>query len=824
MRIVRSSSSPLYQRRPRFAQNTARPGCSASSNAVSLDQFRNLTALFVKKPPIREHQVTQFLLSNQRNPKTALRYFKSAVKDGFFALDPFCILLHILIRSGRLSSARELLKDSLLSDSSPEPSDVVDKLVETSKRCDFDFSHPRSFDSVLVCYARAGRVDNALLVYDLMVRNGVIPGIRARNYLLSTLLRSDFNERGWELYEGMKGKGMGFDCCSFSILMQACLKKDELEEVEALFRDMIDRGLKPDRIAYSTLIQAVCRKPDSKRACELLWGMKKVGLVPRGFVYTWVIGACVKQGNMEDALRVKDDMVEDTATPLNLVAATSLIKGHIDQGDLESALSLLATVAGQGIAPNNITYSIVLEGCCRMGNPDKAYEVYCQMRKGGLHPDAYVMSSLMQCFLSSNRQKQAFALFDEAVDLATADVFHYNILMHWLCKEGRLKEACDLWVKMEGKGLKPNIFSYNHLLFGYCKQGDMNAADNLFKQLLKSSIQPNSISYTNLVDGYIKKKDFDRACDIMNEMQERGVSCNDHTFNSFINGLCKAGRMSDLNEVLHQFKEQGFVPSCRTYNSIIHGFIKEGDMTSAVSVLHEMGKVGISPDVVTYASLIDGYGRNNCPDLALKLWNKVRRKGLQMDTVVYTTVIVWLCKEGKMEAALGLLDEMPKVGLAPNAVIFNSLFAAYKEANNMDAAFDLHRRMCKEGIPCDTATYTTLIDGALKVGNLIFASELYSEMLENSIVPDAITYAALTRGLCIKGDLENARKVLEDMNVRPNALIYNMLIACYFREGNVQEAFRLHDEMLDRGLVPDDKTYDILVSMEYGGNESFEGT
>lgn len=65
---------------------------------------------------------------------------------------------------------------------------------------------------------------------------------------------------------------------------------------------------------------------------------------------------------------------------------------------------------------------------------------------------------------------------------------------------------------------------------------------------------------------------------------------------------------------------------------------------------------------------------------------------------------------------------------------------------------------------------------------------------------------------------------MEKINVHPIVLIYNMLIAGYFREGSVQEAFRLHNEMLDRGLVPDDKTYDIFVSIEYRGVESLRGT
>ena len=41
------------------------------------------------------------------------------------------------------------------------------------------------------------------------------------------------------------------------------------------------------------------------------------------------------------------------------------------------------------------------------------------------------------------------------------------------------------------------------------------------------------------------------------------------------------------------------------------------------------------------------------------------------------------------------------------------------------------------------------------------------------------------------------------------------MIARLFREGNLQEVYRFHDEMLDRGLVPDDTTYDILLNRNF---------
>ena len=178
------------------------------------------------------------------------------------------------------------------------------------------------------------------------------------------------------------------------------------------------------------------------------------------------------------------------------------MKGYLDQGDLNSALSSLSAIVGQGIVPNEITYSILIEGCCGRGNAEKAYELYCQMRRDDLFPSIFAANFLIDCFLKNKKQKQAFALFDEAVNFNAVDAFTDNILIHWLCKVDRLKEACKLRANMEDKGMKPNIFSYN-MLFGYCKQGDMASAANLFDKLSASGIQTNVIAFSILVDGHV---------------------------------------------------------------------------------------------------------------------------------------------------------------------------------------------------------------------------------------------------------------------------------------------------------------------------------
>jgi pentatricopeptide repeat protein len=52
------------------------------------------------------------------------------------------------------------------------------------------------------------------------------------------------------------------------------------------------------------------------------------------------------------------------------------------------------------------------------------------------------------------------------------------------------------------------------------------------------------------------------------------------------------------------------------------------------------------------------------------------------------------------------------------------------------------------------------------------------------------------------------------LDVQPNVNIYNMLINGYLRDSKLQEAFQLHDEMLNRGIMPDHITDDILAAQK----------
>ena len=112
-----------------------------------------------------------------------------------------------------------------------------------------------------------------------------------------------------------------------------------MEDVEEYLWETKERGDELDAGTYSIVIQAVYKKLDSNLGIQMLEKMKERGWVPSQGTLTCVIIACAAQGNMVEALRLKDEMI-NCGKPMNLVVAKSLMKGYFAQGNSDSALNL----------------------------------------------------------------------------------------------------------------------------------------------------------------------------------------------------------------------------------------------------------------------------------------------------------------------------------------------------------------------------------------------------------------------------------------------------------------------------------------------------
>ncbi|KAG2243758.1 hypothetical protein Bca52824_094393 [Brassica carinata] len=120
-----------------------------------------------------------------------------------------------------------------------------------------------------------------------------------------------------ELYGKMVATGLvAGDKATAHLLMRASLREEKPEEALEVFSEAIERGEEPDGLLYSLAIKLTARR--------LIW-----------------------QDKVEEAVRLKDEMVSE-GIPMNVIAATSLVKGHCKNGDLGSALEMFRKMEKEG--------------------------------------------------------------------------------------------------------------------------------------------------------------------------------------------------------------------------------------------------------------------------------------------------------------------------------------------------------------------------------------------------------------------------------------------------------------------------------------------
>nr|XP_023892797.1 pentatricopeptide repeat-containing protein At3g54980, mitochondrial-like [Quercus suber] len=231
-------------------------------------------------------------------------------------------------------------------------------------------------------------------------------------------------------------RGISGNCYTVHVMMRACLKDGKPEEAEKYFRGAKAKGIELDVEVCSIVIQAVCKRPNLSLAFVLLKGMREMGWVPLEGTYTCVIGACVKHGNMVEALRLKDEMVS-CGKSMNLVVATNLMKGYCVQGNLDSALDLFNRIGEDVLSPNKVTYSVLIEWCGKNGTMERAYELYTQMKEKGIQPSVFNVNSLILGFLKSRSLEMHSSYLRRQLNVELRMFLHIIIFCHDSLKKVR---------------------------------------------------------------------------------------------------------------------------------------------------------------------------------------------------------------------------------------------------------------------------------------------------------------------------------------------------------------------------------------------------
>ncbi|XP_077213201.1 pentatricopeptide repeat (PPR) superfamily protein [Tasmannia lanceolata] len=574
------------------------------------------------------------------------------------------------------------------------------------------------------------------------------------------------------------------DSRSYSALLKILARSKRFLEINAVLEKMNNQGKSPTREALDALIKAYSDFGSFEKALEFYSIAKQeLNALPNVFACNSLLDVLVNNGRANIARRVYDEMLErddgDENVCIDNYSTCIMVRGLCRDGKVEEGRKLIGD--RWGCIPNVVFYNTLINGYCKKGEVQCAYELFRDMKLKGFLPTSISYGTVISGFCKEGN----FELVDQLLEDMKSrglkvNVQIYNNLIDAKCKHHSIAEGMLIFKQMLESGCEPDIMTYNTLISGSCRDGNVGQADDLLKEAMERGLLPNKFSYTPLVHGYYRERDIVRASNLFIEMMERGHRPDLVTYGVLVHGLVSVGELDDALMIHDKMIERGVLPDAAIYNVLMNGLCKKGRLTASKNLLAEMLNRNVLPDEFVYVTLIDGFTRHGDAGEAKKLFEFMVEKGIEPGVVGYNAMINCYCKFGMMNDAILNVNKMVISNLHP-----------------------------------DTVTYTTVIDGYVKQNNMNGALRAFGDMVKRNCKPNIVTYSALINGFCREGDFDRAQEIFREIKscgLAPNVITYSILIGSFSRDGKLGISASLFEEMLHNNCVPNDIIFHHLIS------------
>ncbi|XP_039122539.1 LOW QUALITY PROTEIN: pentatricopeptide repeat-containing protein At1g77170, mitochondrial-like [Dioscorea cayenensis subsp. rotundata] len=324
--------------------------------------------------------------------------------------------------------------------------------------------------------------------------------------------------------------------------------------------------------------------------------------------------------------------------------------------------------------------------------------------------------------------------------------FHWNALIRAYLRLASPRAALLLFIQMSRSGASPDSYTLPIIFKAISHSFMLVTGRQLHSLSIKHGLELNEYCNSGLINIYAKAGEFDHALKVFDESSERKLG----SWNAIINGLAQGGHSKEAIRFFVQLRRSGLVPDDVTMVSVASACGSYGDLSLAQQVhkcmLQAQSLERLS--IMRLNSLVDMYSKCGRTDLALKVFDKMPGR----DVSSWTSMIMGLATQGEAKHALDHFDRMVQEGVRPNQVTFVAVLTACAHAGLADEAvgyFDAMRG--RYGIEPMVAHYGCMVDVLGRVGRV-----------------------------------EEAKKMVEGMPMRGNAVIWGTMLGACERYGKVE--------------------------------------
>ncbi|KAF7116816.1 hypothetical protein RHSIM_RhsimUnG0012600 [Rhododendron simsii] len=218
------------------------------------------------------------------------------------------------------------------------------------------------------------------------------------------------------------------------------------------------------------------------------------------------------------------------------------------------------------VAPDTCGYNVLIRAGCLMNDLGSAREVFDEMQKRGVRPDAVTFGTLISGLCADglckvNELNLAFKLKDEMLELRVElDSAVFSTLICALFKAGRKGDVVGVLKEMKENGCKPDAVTYNAMIYGYCQEKDFDAAFGVLSEMEKRRCKLDVVCYNVIIGGFCREGKFRKATELFEDMPRRKCAPDVVTYRTLFSGLCDGMQFQEAALILDEIVFKDYSP------------------------------------------------------------------------------------------------------------------------------------------------------------------------------------------------------------------------------------------------------------------------
>ncbi|XP_057835649.2 pentatricopeptide repeat-containing protein At5g66520 isoform X2 [Cryptomeria japonica] len=472
---------------------------------------------------------------------------------------------------------------------------------------------------------------------------------------------------------------------------------------------------------------------------------------------------------------------------------------------------------------NPIDYAALLQAC---NDLITLRQLHAKILIAGLEHDYFLGTKLLSFYGLYGRVDNARQVFDK---IPHRDIYLWNVIIRACAKNGLCRESLELYHQMQEHGVRPNEFTFPSVVKACAEllaleEGKgcssllaLKEGKGIHDQIVRFGLCSNIFIGAALIDMYVKLGSLEDARHVFDKIPHKDVV----SWTALIAGYAQNG--GDATEALvlfHQMQQDGVVSdpiaamsalhACSRLGNLEQGYAQNGYGTEALEMFDQMKMTEVEPNSSTMVSVLLACAHLGALQQGKQFHDYIIRSGFDSSVLVGTSLVDMYCKCGRVDIARQVFDKMPE----RNVISWSAMIAGYGMHGLGEDAVALFSQMQQTDLKPDHVTFVSLLSACSHAGLVKEGWQFFECMRRDyCILPVEKHYACMVDLLGRAGCLDEAKELIREMPLKPNAGVWGALLGACRIHGDIKLGELAAEHLFE--LEPQNSGVFILLSNIY---------